>query len=279
VDGQRTFPEDQEPRWPEGEPRYGEPPRRETYRDDTYRVPEPRGGQTPSFNGFTERSSAGDTGEHSWGAPPTYPDPPQEPSWRSHEPTLLPTARPQHAPPPPHMPPPQQPLPPPPPPSLDPLEGMQPISGDPIRPVSGEPLEAPTGVMPPVTPREEQRYHAEAIDRSALRRAGPQQQTVAAGDGVYRTKRPAVALLFAILTVIFELGAVRVLLDGMFGGPFLAGQTIAGMFLIAGLPVFALGLYGASGGGVRAEVGGWAKPPVLYLVAGLGLLIAASIAA
>ena len=128
---------------------------------------------------------------------------------------------------------------------------MRPISGDAIRPVSGEPLEAPTGVMPPVTPREEQRYHAEAIDRSALRRAGPQQQTVAAGDGVYRTKRPAMALLFAILTVIFEFGAVRVLLDGMFGGPFLAGQTIAGMFLIAGLPVFVLGLYGASGGGVR----------------------------
>ena len=278
MDGQRTFPEDQEPRWPEGEPQYGEPPRRDTYRDDTYRVPEPRGGQTPSFNGFTERSSAGDTGEHSWGAPPTYQDPPQEPSWRSHEPTLLPTARPQHAPPPPHMPPPQQPLPPPPP-SLDPLEVAQPISGDAIRPVSAEPLEAPTGVMPPVTPREEQRYHAEAIDRAALRRAGPQQQTVAAGDGVYRTKRPAMALLFAILTVIFELGAVRVLLDGMFGGPFLAGQTIAGMFLIVGLPVFALGLYGASGGGVRAEAGGWAKPPVLYLVAGLGLLIAAGLAA
>jgi hypothetical protein len=278
VDGQRTFPEDQEPRWPEGEPRYGEPRRRDTYRDETYRVPEPRGGQTPSFNGFTERSSAGDTGEHSWGAP-TYQDPPQEPSWRSHEPTLLPTARPQHAPPPPHMPPPQQPLPPPPPPSLDPLEGVQPVSGDAIRPVSGEPLEAPTGVMPPVTPREEQRYHAEAIDRAALRRAGPQQSTVAAGDGVYRTKRPAMALLFAILTVIFEVGAVRVLLDGMFGGPFLAGQTIAGMFLIAGLPVFALGLYGASSGGVRAEAGGWAKPPVLYLVAGLGLLIAAALAA
>jgi hypothetical protein len=278
VDGQRTFPEDQEPRWPEGEPRYGEPRRRDTYREDTYRVPEPREEQTPSFNGFAERSSAGDTGEHSWGAPPAYPDPPQEPSWRSHEPTLLPTARPQHGPPPPHMPPPQQPLPPPPP-SLDPLEGVQPISGDAIRPVSAEPLEAPTGAMPPVTPREEQRYHAEAIDRAALRRAGPQQQTVAAGDGVYRTKRPAMALLVAILTVIFEVGAVRVLLDGMFGGPFLAGQTIAGMFLIVGLPVFALGLYGASGGGVRAEAGGWAKPPVLYLVAGLGLLIAAGLAA
>ena len=33
------------------------------------------------------------------GARRTYQDPPQEPSWRSHEPTLLPTARPQHAPP------------------------------------------------------------------------------------------------------------------------------------------------------------------------------------
>jgi hypothetical protein len=274
VDGQRTFPEDREPRWPEGEQGYGEPRRRETLRDDTYRVPEPRDGQTPSFNGFEARPSAGDTGEHSWGAP-TY----QEPSWRSHEPTLLPTARPQHAPPPPHMPPPGQPLPPPPPPSLEPLDGVRPISGDAIRPVSPEPLEAPTGVMPPVTPREEQRYHAEAIDRAALRRTGPPQPTVAAGDGVYRTKRPAIALVVAILTVIFEIGAVRVLLDGMFGGPFLAGQTIAGMFLIAGLPLFALGVYGSSGGGIRAEAGGWAKPPVLYLVAGLGLLIAAGLAA
>ena len=88
------------------------------------------------------------------------------------------------------------------------------------------------------------------------------------------------ALLFAILTVIFEVGAVRVLLDGMFGGPFLAGQTIAGMFLIAGLPVFALGLYGASGGGrPRRRRGAGRNRPSCTSSPASALLIAAALAA
>jgi hypothetical protein len=341
VDGQRTNPSDQEPRWHEGERGYGEPRRRETYRDDAYRVPEPRGGSTdtPSFDGFTERTDkTEDTGGHRWDGPPYQ----EQPSWLSQEPTLLPTARPPgpEAPPRPVDPEPyQRPEPFPPPErfgqndpfrSGEPFRPMEPfrpndandpkpvsahpVSANPVsgNPVSTEPLEAPTGAMPPIAPpagamppiappagamppiappagamppiaphdfpMDETRYHAEPIDRAALRRQPPPGAAVPAGDGVYRTRRPAIALVYVILTVIFELGALRVLLDGLFGGPFVPGQTVSGMFLVAGLPIFALGLYGATSGGVRTEAGAWARPPVVYLVAGLGLLLAAALA-
>ena len=86
--------------------------------------------------------------------------------------------------------------------------------------------------------------------------------------------------MYAALTLIFEIAAVRVFVDGMFGDPFQPAGVVSGSFLIAGLPIFALGLYGVSGGGARADGGApaWLRAPAVYLLAGLGLLIAAGLA-
>ncbi|MFD0747838.1 hypothetical protein ACFQ1L_43195 [Phytohabitans flavus] len=146
-------------------------------------------------------------------------------------------------------------------------------------------FQQPTSVVPPVAPRPEgepmetQRFHTEAIDRAALRRppAPP-------AEGVYRTKRPAAGMVFAVLTAVFEIPALRLLADGAIGGPVVASGVVAGTFLVAGLPLVALGLYalvtGANrlpgdGGGAQA----WLRPPTAYLPVGLILLVAAALAA
>lgn len=148
------------------------------------------------------------------------------------------------------------------------------------------PFEQPTGPVPPVAPRPEgepvetQRFHAEAIDRAALRR-----QPAPPADGVYRTKRPAAGIVFAVLAAIFEIPALRLLADAAIGGPVVASGVVAGTFLVAGLPLAALGLYALVSGANRlpGEGGGgaqvWLRPPTAYLPVGLVLLVAAALAA
>jgi hypothetical protein len=284
VDGRRAYPDDdQEPRWN---------PSWRGAADDGYRVPEPRGGHAREpeperpgdrleggFDGFAiggARAGGGygdgdyDGAEQPWDAPTHQRGGPQAQA-------AMPLA--------------------PPVPSAPPVTSGPPQAADPARPVSGEPFrptgpptvdeqaepanpfDTPTNAMPPVSPREAPRFHTEALDRSALRRPGG--PTAAVGDGVYRTKRPVIALAYAAVTLIFEVAAVRVFANGMFGDPFQPAGVVAGAFLIAGLPLFALGLYGASGGGARADGGGapaWLRSPAVYLLAGLGLLVAAGLA-
>lgn len=139
------------------------------------------------------------------------------------------------------------------------------------------PLESPTNPMPPVSgaPPANEPPPMAAPPASGSPRAR-------ARESVYRTGRPALAMLYVIGVVLFEVPAVRLLADGGFGDRVVSSTLVSGMFLVIGLPFLGFGLYALSAGAGRVsdQPGrAWLRPPVAYLTVGLVLLVAAGLAA
>ncbi|GAA1812701.1 hypothetical protein HC028_06200 [Planosporangium flavigriseum] len=159
--------------------------------------------------------------------------------------------------------------------------GYQPPAGD-ARPVSGDPRPASSGAWGGDQAEETQamRRSTEPIDRSALRR--PSGGAGQLGDGVYRSQRPGMAVAIVAVTVLFELMALRLLASAFLTSNVRVGDSIASAFLVVGLPMFGVGLYGlfrgvaaAPGTGLRV----WLRPPLVYLPVALTLFVTAGLAA
>ncbi|MFC7763525.1 hypothetical protein ACFQY4_39890 [Catellatospora bangladeshensis] len=88
-------------------------------------------------------------------------------------------------------------------------------------------------------------------------------------------------MLFGVVAGLGELMMARSLLDGAFDGP--AGPALAPLLAMLGLPFLALGLYAVTTGAATAvQFQGprvWLRTPLVYLLVGLGLLLAAGTAA
>ncbi|MGI5244700.1 hypothetical protein [Dactylosporangium sp. CA-139066] len=119
---------------------------------------------------------------------------------------------------------------------------------------------------------------------TALTAAVPAPQQYGAGDpggAVYRSKRPGLAVVLVLLTILFEVPVLRLFLSAMTAKEIPAGGTLASIFMIPALPMFALGLYGLIGGAAAAAPGAraWLRTPLAYLPVALLLFLAAGLAA
>jgi hypothetical protein len=177
---------------------------------------------------------------------------------------------------------------------LPPLQpAAPPISG--AGPANGS---TPTGDIPL---EDYSRHRAESIDREELRRsAAPMSASMSAppmpaaqlptqmtsqvpaptGGSVYHGKRPGLAIGLIVLTVIFELPVLRIFFSSVLVKHVNPQGTFSSIFMLLGLPMFALGLYGLIGGAAATANGAraWLRVPLAYLPVGLLLFLAAALA-
>jgi hypothetical protein len=155
-------------------------------------------------------------------------------------------------------------------------------------PSSGVPYgSGPPPFEPPV---EHQRSFEPAADRQPLReRTGPidaaaVRRSVAETDGLYRSKRPAFAALAGFIVVVGEVLMLRPMLANAFEvGPGAVAGALAPFLAMIAFPLFGLGLYALTTGAATAvQFQGprvWLRTPLIYLVLGVALLLAAGAAA
>jgi hypothetical protein len=123
-------------------------------------------------------------------------------------------------------------------------------------------------------------HHTEQLDRAALRR--PAGGTSKIGEGLYRSRQPAMMAVLVAIIVVYEVVAIRLLGAALFGQPIQVGGSIASALLTLGLPMFGFGIHALLGGGATAPGAGarvWLRTPLVYLPMALILFLAAGLAA
>lgn len=96
---------------------------------------------------------------------------------------------------------------------------------------------------------------------------------------VYHSRKPAIAIVLAVLTVVFEIPALRLLGAATLADVVPVSGVVAGTFLVLGLPVFAYGVYGLLNGPGPSTLAAWLRVPLLYLPLGVLLFLLAALAA
>jgi hypothetical protein len=152
----------------------------------------------------------------------------------------------------------------------------------------GTPAPAPIGLGAPAT---ESGFGSSAAEPHytsgpAQSQGNPPHGTTYGGPtaetGVYQGRRntTAIAVVVAAAVLIFEIPALRVLFASSFSDTVVVSGTVAGTFLVAGLPSFGYGVYALLSGAGRGATtpAAWLRAPLVYLPVGLILLLCAALA-
>jgi hypothetical protein len=108
----------------------------------------------------------------------------------------------------------------------------------------------------------------------------PRHPSLQPGASIYQSRKPVVLVALIVLTVLFEIPALRLLASATLADNVPATGVVAGTFLVLGIPVFAYGLYGILGGGpVPEKLSAWLKQPLIYVPLGVLLFLLAALAA
>ncbi|WP_285660894.1 hypothetical protein [Actinorhabdospora filicis] len=135
------------------------------------------------------------------------------------------------------------------------------------------PIDPPTQAYPSVPRMQDRR--TEPVNRRPV----PPAEVV---EGVYRKKRPALALLVALVSAVAIIPALVLLARSLFADNLSVGGVVAGVLLVIGIPLVGAGLSPLLGAGPRVggrEMSALLRPPYVYLVTGLVLVVAAGLAA
>jgi hypothetical protein len=96
---------------------------------------------------------------------------------------------------------------------------------------------------------------------------------------VYHSRKPAIAIVLAVLTVLFEIPALRLLVSATIEDVVSVPGVVSGTFLVLGLPVFGYGVYGLLNGTPPSSLSAWLRQPLVYLPLGVLLFVLAALAA
>ena len=104
--------------------------------------------------------------------------------------------------------------------------------------------------------------------------------SAAVSDGSNRKRRPAAGLVIGVVAVLLAAPVVRVLLDSTFGPSLSHSGVISSVLVLLALPLGALGLYGLGTVDRNDDSAPrmWLRPPVVYVIVALVLVVAAGLA-